>query len=252
MSDPFLPIESPSKKIQYLVCIRCNHYKPIKAKSLCNSCYTHENRQKAKESSKEEEIIQKLKQELEETKKELVREREKNSTTNTLEFSDVHSSSSLQSNLALAYVQEKTVEPLAYGAEKYRAHLEECKRKSKWSGWKEDKLVLHFPCLSLFVSQYKEDVLSKRNQEERQLLENGKVEFKSLIQTKGRIITITGQFFGLMEAILSSNESFKIEDLFSLKRIRAGVSEVLGGFVSRTMYHPKHHSYSQMSPQEIL
>jgi hypothetical protein len=44
------------------------------------------------------------------------------------------------------------------------------------------------------------------------------VEFKSLVQTKGRVITITGQFFGLMEIITPRTE-FPIEDLFSLKKI---------------------------------
>jgi hypothetical protein len=72
---------------------------------------------------------------------------------------NVQSSSGTSSlNLSLLYVQEKTVEPLVYDAEKYRAHLEQCKRKSKWSGWKEQKLISHFPCLALFVEKYKEDM----------------------------------------------------------------------------------------------
>jgi hypothetical protein len=80
-------------------------------------------------------------------------------------------------------------------------------------------LILHFPCLSLFVGKYKEDVWAKRTKVERDLMGSGRVESKSLTQTKGRIITTTGQFFALMEMILS-NESFKIEDIFSLKRVQ--------------------------------
>jgi ribosomal protein L40E len=208
-----------SKNIQCLVCSRCNQYKPIKAKSLCNSCYTHEQRQKTKESSKEEERYRKLEQKYEETKKELERERQKNSNTLESSSSDTQStSSSVQSNLALAYVQEKTVEPLHYD-EKYQNYLETCKKKSQWSGWNENKLILHFPCLSLFVEKYKEDVWAKRTKVERDLMGSGRVESKSLTQTKGRIITITGQFFALMEMKLP-NESFEIEDIFSLKRVR--------------------------------
>ena len=238
MSDPSFPSHPhiPSSIIESIttktipsssVCSRCHQYKPIKARSLCNSCYAHERSQKSKESSKEEEIIQKLKTELEEAKKELQKEREKNSittTTNTIESSssNIQSSSSAPSNLALAYVQEKTVEPLHYDREKYQQYLDSCKRKSQWSGWNESKLTLHFPCLSLLVEKYKEDVWAKRTRVERDLMESGRVESKSLTQTKGRILTITGQFFGLMEMIDSTSpkDSFKIEDLFSLKRIR--------------------------------
>jgi hypothetical protein len=120
------------------------------------------------------------------------------------------------------YVQEKTLHPLIYDQERYRVYLEETQRNSVWSGWKEETLVSRLPCLSLFVKEYKEEVLSKRNQVERQLLEEEKVEFKSLIQTKGRVITITGQFFGLMEAIAPKNTGteLSIEDLFSLKKSR--------------------------------
>jgi hypothetical protein len=138
------------------------------------------------------------------------------------ESSHVHLVRGSVLNLALLYVQEKTLYPLLYDRERYRVYLEETQRRSKWSGWKEETLVSRFPCLSLFVKEYKEEVLSKRNQVERQLLEEEKVEFKSLIQTKGRVITITGQFFGLMEAIApkTTRTELSIEDLFSLKKIK--------------------------------
>jgi hypothetical protein len=206
-------------------CLRCNCPKPIKARGLCNSCYTHESREKSKKSS-DSDKIRELEQELrkEREKYALLMGKGAYSTQDQVVSASYHlessSSSTSSLNLSQLYVQEKTVEPLAYDAEKYRAHLEECKRKSKWSGWKEEKLISHFPCLTLFVEKYKEDVWAKRTKVERSLMESGQVESKSLTQTKGRIITISGQFFGLMETILPLSSSFAIQDLFSLKRIR--------------------------------
>jgi hypothetical protein len=51
-------------------CLRCNLPKPIKAKGLCNSFYTHESREKSKKSTDSDKIR--------ELEQELKKEREKN------------------------------------------------------------------------------------------------------------------------------------------------------------------------------
>jgi hypothetical protein len=142
-------------------CLRCHLPKPIKARGLCNSCYTQESREKSKKPS-DSDKIRELEQALRTEREKYALLMGKGADSTQVQITPVVSASyhlqNVQSssgtsylNLSLLYVQEKTVDPLLYDAEKYRAHLEQCKRKSKWSGWKEQKLISHFHvsnCLS--------------------------------------------------------------------------------------------------------
>src|SRR5688572_29478473 len=59
----------------------------------------------------------------------------------------------------------------------------------------EEKLVEIFPCFTLLVEKYNQKMFAKRSKWERDLMKDGKVESKSMIETKGRMVTSAGQFF---------------------------------------------------------
>jgi len=52
------------------------------------------------------------------------------------------------------------------------------------------------------------------------LMKEGKVESKSMIETKGRIVTSAGQFFLLLQKISSSTQEVVLQDLFDTEKIR--------------------------------
>jgi hypothetical protein len=93
-------------------------------------------------------------------------------------------------------------------------------KKKKWHGLGEDKLVDLFPYFSLLVQKYKEKMFGKRPGWERDLMKDGKVESKSMIETKGRTVTSAGQFFVLLQKITPSSQVVVLQDLFDISKIK--------------------------------
>jgi len=120
------------------------------------------------------------------------------------------------STLFIEEVQNKTFD---YDKDKYKEYFEEISKKKNWKSMGEKKLVELFPCFSVLIEQYNEKIISKRSKLERNLIQEGKVESKSLIETKGRMVTSAGQFFLLLQKI-TSNDKVVLEDLFNIEKIR--------------------------------
>ena len=52
------------------------------------------------------------------------------------------------------------------------------------------------------LEQYNEKIYSKRSKQERDLIKENQVEGKSMVETKGRIVTSAGQFYLLLQKII--------------------------------------------------
>ena len=116
-------------------------------------------------------------------------------------------------DLSTLFVQEIQNKTFDYDKEKYKTYLEEVSKKSNWKSMGEKKLVALFPCFSVLIEQYNEKIFAKRSKLERDLIQEEKVESKSLVETKGRMVTSAGQFFLLLQKI-SPNGEIVLEDLF--------------------------------------
>ena len=51
-------------------------------------------------------------------------------------------------------------------------------------------------------------------------MKDGKVESKSMVETKGRLATSAGQFYLLLQKITPSNQPVVLEDLFKIEKIK--------------------------------
>jgi hypothetical protein len=107
-----------------------------------------------------------------------------------------------------------------YDKQKYQHYLNTIKEKRKWFGLGEDRLIQMFPCFSLLIEKYYEKMLHKRSQWERDLMREGKVESKSLIETKGRMVTSAGQYFLLLQHIQLNRDGVEIIELFDVSKIK--------------------------------
>ena len=124
-------------------------------------------------------------------------------------------------NLSNAFLEEMQNKVFDYDKQKYASYLELVKKKKKWFGLGEEKLVEMFPCFSLLVKKYKEKMFEKRSKWERDLMKDGKVESKSLVETKGRMMTSAGQFFLLLKEIKPKEDGdVEIIELFDNSKIK--------------------------------
>ena len=96
----------------------------------------------------------------------------------------------------------------------------------------EKKLVSLFPCFSLLIEQYNEKIFAKRSKLERNLIQDGKVESKSMIETKGRMVTSAGQFFLLLQKI-SPNGTIRLEDLFEIEKIKVYIRRQANEYLAK-------------------
>ena len=118
-------------------------------------------------------------------------------------------------------VDKLSMKVFEYDKQKYASYLELVKKKKKWFGLGEEKLVEMFPCFSLLVEKYKENMFEKRSKWERDLMKDGKVESKSLVETKGRMVTSAGQFFLLLKEIKPKEDGdVEIIELFDNSKIK--------------------------------
>jgi len=193
------------------ICYPCNDpEKPIKAKGLCNPCYTAEHRQKAKKkpqkSHKEEKDSRftELESKLKETQEALGRQRMENSLLRRKEMSTLKEGNLIDNgslhmtaaataavvNLSEGFVQENLMKTFHYDERKYKEYLEEVKRGSKkWNSLGEEQLTKIFPCFPILLEQHKEKNYSKRSKGEREQIKEGLVEGRCMVEAKGRMLT---------------------------------------------------------------
>jgi hypothetical protein len=248
--------ETPARKTK--ACQRCTKEKVLKAKGLCNACYTTTCRENAKKKKgdREEDEAEQSKPNMQDVFALLLKQQEENlllrqkldrlQNTPTLNKtrdvdvlveSIVVQESTLPSvvrtvdivtesipppkELSLLFVEEMQTKVFEYDQDKYKAYLVLVKKKKKWFGLGEEKLVELFPCFSLLVQKYYDKMLGKRSKQERDLIKEGKVESKSLVETKGRIVTSAGQFFLLLQQIKpQEKDSVEITELFDTSKIK--------------------------------
>jgi hypothetical protein len=225
-------------------CSKCNQEKSIKAKGLCNSCYTATCRENAKKAKLKETSEEKEEPNMKGLMILFYKQQEENATLRQKLASYENATSldanstgkdisvepglikevptipeSIQKNLSHSFLQEVQTKRFEYDLDKYKEYFELIKQKKKWYGLGEDKLVELFPCFSLLVQKYNEKMFGKRSKWERDLMKDGKVESKSMIETKGRMVTSAGQFFLLLQKITSTSEVV-LQDLFDCEKIR--------------------------------
>jgi hypothetical protein len=169
-------------------CSRCNLEKSIKAKGLCNSCYTATCRENAKKTKVKETVEEKEEPNMKELMILFYKQQEENgvlrqklellqnaansipkevtleSTTNLLQ-----TPTSIVT-LSDAFVQEMQNKVFAYEQDKYKEYFALINKKKKWYGLGEEGLVKLFPCFSLLVEKYKEKMFGKRSKWERDLM----------------------------------------------------------------------------------
>jgi hypothetical protein len=237
-------------------CTRCKEEKTIKAKGLCNACYTaacRENAKKVKvtevvheeESSVMQMMVLVLKQQEENAMLRQKLELLENATslktnatakeislgTTTIQVLNAQNSmnsgitvatttSLQQMDLSNAFLEEMKSKVFEYDKSKYKEYFALINKKKKWYGLGEEELVKLFPCFSLLVEKYKEKMFGKRSKWERDLMKDGKVESKSLVETKGRMVTSAGQFFLLLQKIAPSSQVVVLTDLFDISKIK--------------------------------
>ena len=233
-------------------CTRCQKQKIIKAKGLCNACYTYEHRHKKykTESNKEDEKLQELELKLKDLQENLSKSREENyvllkhvvslkeisiqSSNNlipnsatkedieTAQFKETSTPSSMISkDLSHSFVQEVKRKEYNYDVTKYKEYLGEIMKKKKWYGLGEEKLIALFPCFTILIENYCKKIFGKRSKEERELIEQEVIESDTMIESKGRIITCSGQYFILLQNIsFSFDLPVTLEDLFNIEKIK--------------------------------
>jgi hypothetical protein len=248
--------ETTVKKTQ--ACIKCNREKVIKAKGLCNACYTSTCRETAKKKKMEseedseeepqnggtnmqemvtlllrkEEEIRTL-QKLVETQQTLLltkngentnelNKHQDNTMIQSLSENAMDSTNTPQKDLSTLFLEEKQTKVFEYDQERYNSYLKVTKQKGRWYGLGEEKLVELFPCFALLFKEYDEKILAKRSKWERDLMKEGKVEWRSLTETKGRVVTSAGQLFLLLQQIKPQKEerSVDITELFDPAKIK--------------------------------
>ena len=105
-------------------------------------------------------------------------------------------------DLSEGFIQENLMKSFHYDERKYMEYLGEVKKSSrKWNSLGEQELTKLFPCFTILLEQYNEKIYSKRNKQERDLIKEGRVEGRSMAETKGRIVTSAGQFYLLLQKI---------------------------------------------------
>jgi len=241
------------------ICGKCKKPKPIKAKGLCNACCTagyrknKEAKEKEPNNMKDTEKVEELELKLKEVKESLSKQVEMNliltkalsmkeipqntttlkgtselpsKTTKEAELSPKKDGLSPNSplntkekDLSTLFIEEVQNKTFDYDKDKYKEYFEEVSKKKNWKSMGEKKLVELFPCFSVLIEQYNEKIISKRSKLERELIQEGKVESKSLVETKGRMVTSAGQFFLLLQKI-SQNGKVVLEDLFDAEKIK--------------------------------
>ena len=234
-------------------CSRCKIVKPIKAKGLCNACYTYECRHKKVENNQENEKLLELEMKVKELQDNLSKSREENylllkenvslkesltqissnniSTLNSTSKEDlikIASSKEISSltnieskDLSHCFIKEVKRKEYNYDIIKYKEYLNEIMKKKKWYGLGEDKLIEFFPCFKILISNYNKKIFGKRSKEERELIEEEVIEGKSMIETKGRIVTCSGQLFLLLQNItFPSDLPITLQDLFNIEKIK--------------------------------
>ena len=156
------------QQMEEKTCSKCNQTKTIKAKGLCNTCYTAECRRKAKEKEneiKESEKVQELEVKLRETMEALSKQLEANVTlVKELNFmkedqtslkeatkeglspkegeaspkptrdnvSSPKTPDGTNKDLSTRFIEELQNQTFDYDKEKYKTYLEEASKKKKW------------------------------------------------------------------------------------------------------------------------
>jgi len=146
-----------------------------------------------------------------------------NTSPQALRIDGMDSNFTTQKDLSTLLLEEKQTKIFDYDQERYKAYLELVKQNGRWYGLGEKKLVALFPCFSLLLKEYDEKILAKRSKWERDLMKENKVEWRSLTETKGRVVTSAGQFFLLLQQIKpkdKKNDVVDITELFDTSKIK--------------------------------
>ena len=147
-------------------------------------------------------------------------------------------------NLSEEFIQENLMKSFHYDERKYVEYLGEVKKSSsrKWNSLGEKQLTKIFPCFTILLEQYNEKIYSKRSKQERErererdLIKEGFVEGKSIVETKGRIVTSAGQFYLLLQKIIVTSDNVSSENGSGESRTNGdgGDGNVLANTIVRT------------------
>jgi len=151
------------------ICTNCKDpKKSIKAKGLCNACYTAEHRRRTKEqqqqdnnNNEEEELkFKELESKLKETREALEKQKMENSLlrkeVSTLKENNGDNLTTTM-NLSEGFIQENLMKSFHYDERKYMEYLELVKKSSrKWNSLGEEQLTKIFPCFKILLEQYSE------------------------------------------------------------------------------------------------
>ena len=178
-------------------CTRCQKQKIIKAKGLCNACYTYEHRHKKyKTETNKDEKLQELELKLKDLQENLSKSREENyvllkhvvslkeisiqssnksipnltkEDIETAQSKEIPTSNSIiLKDLSHSFVQEVKRKEYNYDTTKYKEYLNEVMKKKKWYGLGEEKLIALFPCFTILIENYCKKIFGKRSKEERE------------------------------------------------------------------------------------